>query len=81
MLLFAEPRGGEIAPQHYAFLVDDGDFDAILSHITERGIPHWANPQRTEPGINTNHGGRGVYFEDPAGHFLEAITSPYPSAP
>jgi hypothetical protein len=27
--------------------------------------------------INHNDGGRGVYFEDPDGHFLEIITRPY----
>jgi catechol 2,3-dioxygenase-like lactoylglutathione lyase family enzyme len=27
--------------------------------------------------INNEHGGRGVYFEDPAGHTLELITRPY----
>ncbi|MEV0028275.1 hypothetical protein [Nocardia sp. NPDC050793] len=27
--------------------------------------------------INHNDGGRGVYFQDPSGHFLESITRPY----
>jgi hypothetical protein len=26
-----------------------------------------------------DHGGRGVYWEDPSGHFLEIITRPYGS--
>jgi hypothetical protein len=26
-----------------------------------------------------NDGGRGVYFDDPAGHYLEIITRPYGS--
>ena len=26
---------------------------------------------------NTGHGGRGVYFRDPAGHYIEIITAPY----
>lgn len=26
---------------------------------------------------NTHFGGRGVYWEDPDGHFLEIITRPY----
>ena len=39
----------------------------------EQGIPFWADPQlqRGEQ-INTNHGGRGFYFMDPAGHGLAA---------
>ena len=27
--------------------------------------------------INRNDGWRGVYFNDPAGHYLEIITRPY----
>ena len=35
---------------------------------------------RSNPGqINHHWGGRGVYFEDPDGHFLELITKPYGS--
>ena len=29
--------------------------------------------------INRHDGGRGVYFPDPSGHFLEIITRPYGS--
>jgi len=70
----------EIAPQHYAFLIGEDDFDAVLRRIHERGLQHWADPGRTRPGkINRNDGGRGVYFEDPDGHFLEVLTRPYGS--
>ena len=63
---------------HYAFLVSDRTFDAIMERIRERGIEHWADPQRRQPGaFNTNHGGRGVYFLDPHGHYLEALTARY----
>ncbi|WP_420597382.1 VOC family protein [Deinococcus sp.] len=72
---------GEIQPQHYAFLVDDATFDAIYGRILGGGLAHWADPQMKLPGqINHNHGGRGVYFLDPAGHGLEIITQPYGSA-
>ncbi|MGH2516888.1 MAG: VOC family protein [Ktedonobacterales bacterium] len=75
---FAEPNVEEIQMQHYAFLVDDASFDRIYQRIRERGIEHWADPQATLPSqINTNHGGRGVYFRDPAGHGLEVLTRPY----
>jgi catechol 2,3-dioxygenase-like lactoylglutathione lyase family enzyme len=77
---FAEPDVAEIQMQHYAFLVDDPTFDAIHGRIRDRGIEHWADPQLTRPGqINTNHGGRGVYFLDPAGHGLEILTRSYGS--
>jgi catechol 2,3-dioxygenase-like lactoylglutathione lyase family enzyme len=69
---------GEIASQHYAFLVSDDEFDAIFGRIVGQGIEHWADPAKHEAGaINRNDGGRGVYFEDPDGHFLEIITRPY----
>jgi catechol 2,3-dioxygenase-like lactoylglutathione lyase family enzyme len=76
---FLERQGG-IAPQHYAFLVDEATFDAVYGRIRAQGIAHWADPGRTMPGrVNRNDGGRGVYFEDPDGHLLEVITRPYGS--
>ena len=69
-----------IRPQHYAFLVSEDDFDAIYSKIQTRGLQHWADPRGERPGqINHRDGGRGVYFADPAGHYLEILTRPYGS--
>lgn len=69
---------GDITSQHYAFLVSEAEFDDIFDRIQERGLEHWADPARRRPGeINHNDGGRGVYFPDPDGHFLEIITRPY----
>ena len=71
-------KDGPVAPQHYAFLVDDAEFDAGLLRIEEQGLAYWADPARSKPGeINRHWGGRGVYFEDPDGHLLELITKPY----
>ena len=71
---------GEIARQHYAFLVSDSDFDEIFGRIRERALPYWADPARSQQGeINHHDGGRGVYFEDPNGHLLEVITRSYGS--
>ena len=73
-------KAGDPAPQHYAFLVDEAGFDAVLTRIREKELDHWADPARTKPGeINHHFGGRGVYFPDPDGHLLEAITQPYGS--
>jgi len=78
---FAEPGVAAIQRQHYAFLVDDSTFDAIYGRIVAAGIDHAGDPQGAMPNqINTNHGGRGVYFRDPAGHGLEVITRPYGAA-
>lgn len=74
------PGGGDIAQQHFAFLVSETEFDAIFGRIRDRGLSYWADPFRRQPGeINRWADGRGVYFDDPNGHLLEIITRPYGS--
>jgi catechol 2,3-dioxygenase-like lactoylglutathione lyase family enzyme len=76
-------RGGydPVRSQHYAFLIDEADFDAVLGRIRARGLDHWADPMRKRPGeINHIAGGRGLYFCDPDGHFLEVLTRPHGQA-
>ena len=41
---------GDIASHHYAFLIDEGDFDPIFGRIRERGIPYWADPGKKRAG-------------------------------
>jgi catechol 2,3-dioxygenase-like lactoylglutathione lyase family enzyme len=78
---FADDHG-PVVPQHYAFLVGEEEFDDIFARIRERGLTYWADPfQRRAGEINTNDGGRGVYWQDPNGHSLEIITRPYGSGP
>jgi catechol 2,3-dioxygenase-like lactoylglutathione lyase family enzyme len=78
-LHYGEP-GVDFLSQHYAFLVSDDVFDAAFERMRERGMDFWADPRMQLAGqINTNHGGRGVYFLDPSGHGLELITRPYGS--
>jgi len=70
----------EIAPQHYAFLLSEPEFDEVFGRMLDRGMPHWADPGKNAPDtINHNDGGRGVYFDDPDGHLLEIITRRYGS--
>ena len=71
---------GEIASQHYAFLVSEAEFDEIFGRIEQRNLTFWADPGQTQVDeINHRDGGRGLYFEDPNGHLLEIITRPYGS--
>jgi catechol 2,3-dioxygenase-like lactoylglutathione lyase family enzyme len=66
--------------EHYAFLVSEAEFDSIFARIRERGLQYWADPAHRRAGeINHNDGGRGVYWNDPNGHYLEIITRPYGS--
>jgi catechol 2,3-dioxygenase-like lactoylglutathione lyase family enzyme len=70
----------EIASQHYAFLISEGEFEEVLGRIRSRGLDYWADPGQSKAGqINRHDGGRGLYFEDPDGHLLEVITRPYGS--
>ena len=74
------PGDTPIPSMHYAFLVSEAEFDQIFGRIRERNLSYWADPRAQRPGeINHNDGGRGVYFRDPSGHFLEILTRPYGS--
>ncbi|MET8676987.1 VOC family protein [Streptomyces sp. NPDC004647] len=77
---FANTDRDPITPQHYAFLVSEGDFDAIFQRIQQAGITYYADPAMRRPGqINRRDGGRGTYFLDPDGHSMEILTRPYGS--
>jgi catechol 2,3-dioxygenase-like lactoylglutathione lyase family enzyme len=77
---FMDAGSKAIAPQHYAFLASEEEFDAIFARIQQARVPFYADPAHQEAGeINHLHGGRGVYFDDPNGHKLEIITRPYGS--
>jgi extradiol dioxygenase family protein len=77
---FAAIPAESITMQHYAFLVSEEEFDAAFERIQRAEITYYADPHGKQPGeINYNHGGRGVYFMDPAGHGMEILTRPYGS--
>jgi catechol 2,3-dioxygenase-like lactoylglutathione lyase family enzyme len=77
---FIDDEGHSIPSQHYAFLVTEDEFDTIFGRIQERGLDYYADPGgRLKGEINHHDGGRGVYWADPDGHWLEIITRPYGS--
>jgi len=70
--------GGDVTPQHYAFLVSEEEFDEIFGRIKDAGITYYPEPHMSVPNeINHNDGGRGLYFLDPSGHGMEILTVPY----
>jgi catechol 2,3-dioxygenase-like lactoylglutathione lyase family enzyme len=72
----------DFAELHFAFLVDDAEFDGMFERIRESGAAYYADPGRNQRGeINHRYGGRGVYFDDPDNHLLEIITRPYGANP
>lgn len=67
---------------HYCFRVDDPELDAILGRIRVEGIAFRSNvhgPMDNE--VNTRHGGRIVYWNEPDGHYWEMLTQSYARKP
>ncbi|MFD3664189.1 VOC family protein [Streptomyces sp. NPDC058659] len=75
---YYEWRGKPIQPQHYAFLVPEERFDTMIDRLEAAGVTYYADPGHTQPGkVNDHFGGRGAYFDDPDGHNMEIMTTPY----
>ncbi|WP_248963008.1 VOC family protein [Sphaerisporangium perillae] len=74
---FAARGVSEIAPHHYAFAVDEAEFDQIFDRIVRAGLDYYAEPHEPKHfgEINTSRGGRAVYFDDPDGHVMEVLTT------
>ena len=76
---FADDEG-EGPAEHYAFLVTEDEFDQILDRLRRRATTFYADPGgEVVNEWNTHDGGRGLYWADPDGHWLEIITRPYGS--
>ncbi|MET7548290.1 MULTISPECIES: VOC family protein [unclassified Streptomyces] len=75
---YYEKRNEPIQSQHYAFLVPDAQFHAMIARLEAVGVTYYADPSHTEAGqINRLFGGHGAYFGDPDGHNMEIMTRPY----
>jgi catechol 2,3-dioxygenase-like lactoylglutathione lyase family enzyme len=74
-LLFDEDTSFD--SHHYAFHVNDAEFDAIFERIRKAGLAYGSAPWSPDDGkLNDWKGGRGVYFKDLNGHLLELMTVP-----
>jgi catechol 2,3-dioxygenase-like lactoylglutathione lyase family enzyme len=66
------------SPIHYAFRVDDEGFDGILARIKAAGIPFRSSVHGpVDHAVDTAHGGRIVYWNQPDGHQWEMLTVSY----
>src|SRR5688572_1867481 len=73
---------GEPAVQHYCFRVTEAEFDAILGRIRGAGIGYRSLPHGpVDMAVNTQHGGRIVYWGEPDGHVWEMLTVSYARRP
>lgn len=67
---------------HYCFRVDEKSFDEILGRIQAAGIPYRSNVHGpVDHRVNTQHGGRIVYWNQPDGHQWEMLTESYARVP
>lgn len=67
---------------HFCFRVSEGDFDAILGRLQAAGIPYRSTVRGLEDQeINTDDGGRMVYWNEPDGHQWEMLTVSYARPP
>ena len=63
---------------HFAFRVDETEFDQILGRIKAAGIAFRSNVRGpVDMRINTDYGGRMVYWNEPDGHKWEILTVSY----
>ena len=63
---------------HYCFRVSEDAFDAILGRIQAAGIAYRSAVHGpVDFQINTAHGGRIVYWNEPDGHQWELLTVSY----
>lgn len=76
------PAGAAVPLQHYAFRVDDAEFDALMGRLKALGIAWRSSPIGPDDfQVNTHGGGRIVYWREPDGHAWEALTESYARQP
>lgn len=63
---------------HYCFRVGEQEFDAILGRIRAAGIAYRSSVHGpVDHAVDTAHGGRIVYWNEPDGHQWEMLTLSY----
>ena len=72
---------GPFPIQHFCFRVDDEAFDAILERLRAAGIAYRSTVRGpVDSKINTDYGGRMIYWNEPDGHQWEMLTVSYARA-
>ncbi len=68
--------------QHYCFRVSEQEFDAILERIKAAGINYRSTVRGPmDMKVDTQFGGRGIYWNEPDGHQWEMLTVSYARQP
>jgi hypothetical protein len=64
--------------EHFCFRVSEIEFDEILGRLRDAGIPYRSQVRGpADQKINTDYGGRMVYWNEPEGHQWEILTVSY----
>jgi catechol 2,3-dioxygenase-like lactoylglutathione lyase family enzyme len=64
--------------QHFCFRVSPQEFDTILARIQVAGIPYRQHGSRSHGhAVDTQFGGKGIYWNEPEGHQWEMLTVSY----
>jgi hypothetical protein len=72
----------EFPVYHFAFRVSEAEFDGILGRIQAAGIPYRSSVRGPmDMRINTDYGGRMMYWNEPDGHQWEILTASYAREP
>ncbi len=73
---------GPFPIQHFCFRVSEPEFDRLVARLAARGIDYRSTPHGpVDRQVNTQHGGRIVYWSQPDGHVWEALTLSYARPP
>jgi hypothetical protein len=68
--------------EHFCFRVTEREFDAILGRINAAGIKYRSTVRGpVDMQIDTQFGGRGIYWNEPDGHQWEMLTVSYARTP
>ena len=79
VLRFDEKEGAsENRPHHFAFHVEDGEFDTILERLVAEGLTYGTSPREMNMEWNELNGGRRIFFRDSNGHSFELMTAASP---
>lgn len=73
---------GPFPVEHFCFRVTDAEFEAILGRIKAAGITYRSAVRGPEDRqVNTQYGGKMVYWNEPEGHQWEMLTVSYARRP
>jgi hypothetical protein len=71
-------QGDKFDVHHYCFSVTDEEFETILARLRENKIPYRSSPHGPmDMKINTDNGGKNLYWFDSDGHNWEILTVSY----